>query len=121
KLIAKDYGLKYSALIELLYFHPVKHTPIDPMHNLFFGTAKHCRLPLKIESGFSGFSADQWRNWTMSYCKRNIKVGKTYVSSYMSMLPSMLCALHIRKCLPADVAHNAAINAVRIIKLMPAG
>ena len=25
------------------------------------------RLPLKIGSGFSGFTADQWRNWTMSY------------------------------------------------------
>ena len=25
------------------------------------------RLPLKIGSGFSGFTADQWRNWTISY------------------------------------------------------
>lgn len=25
------------------------------------------RLPLKIGSGFSGFSADQWRNWTVLY------------------------------------------------------
>ena len=71
---------------------------IDPMHNLFVGTAKRCmelwtknvlskqdieiieermprlqapysigRLPLKIGSGFSGFTADQWRNWTIYY------------------------------------------------------
>lgn len=25
------------------------------------------RLPLKIGSCFSGFTADQWRNWTISY------------------------------------------------------
>ena len=25
------------------------------------------RLPLKIGSGFSGFSADQWKNWTLCY------------------------------------------------------
>ena len=24
-------------------------------------------LPLKIGSGFPGFTADQWRNWTISY------------------------------------------------------
>ena len=67
------------------------------MHNLFMGTATYClelciknnilshdvlkierkrhtslhhtvgRLPLKISSGFSGFTADQWKNWTVSY------------------------------------------------------
>ena len=25
------------------------------------------RLPLKISTGFSGFSADQWRNWTICF------------------------------------------------------
>ena len=25
------------------------------------------RLPTKISSGFAGFSADQWRNWTLIY------------------------------------------------------
>ena len=25
------------------------------------------RLPLKIGSGFPGFSADQWKNWTLCY------------------------------------------------------
>ena len=31
-----------SKLIELPYFNPIKYTVIDPMHNLFLGTAKHC-------------------------------------------------------------------------------
>ena len=42
KAIQKKYGLRYSALIELPYFDPIRHTVIDPMHNLFLGTAKHC-------------------------------------------------------------------------------
>ena len=25
------------------------------------------RLPLKIGTGFSGFTADQWRNWTVGF------------------------------------------------------
>ena len=99
KSIEKDHDLKYSTLIDLPYFNPIRFTVIDPMHNLFLGTSKHCmevwtknnilkkqdlviieermshmqapysigRLPLKIGSGFSGFTADQWRNWTISY------------------------------------------------------
>ena len=99
KAIEREYGLRYSALVELPYFNPIRHTAIDPMQNLFLGTAKHCmelwtrnniiskqdmeiieermshlfaphsigRLPLKIGSGFSGFSADQWKNWTLCY------------------------------------------------------
>ena len=68
---------------------------IDPMHNVLLGTAHHNvsvwktlglldlkkvqervdafvtpsdgRIPLKIQSGFSLFTADQWRNWTLLY------------------------------------------------------
>ena len=99
KNIEKNYGIRYSVLIELPYFNPVRYAVIDPMHNLFLDTAKHCmqywinhdilskdnlnlveqrvsslvaprsvgRLPAKITSGFAGFSADQWRNWTISF------------------------------------------------------
>ena len=99
KNIEKNYGIRYSVSIELPYFNPVRFAVIDPMHNLFLGTAKHCmqywinhdilskddlnlveqrvsflvaprsvgRLPAKITSGFAGFSADQWRNWTISF------------------------------------------------------
>ena len=33
-------GVKYSALLELSYFNPIRFNIIDPMHNLFLGTAK---------------------------------------------------------------------------------
>lgn len=92
-------GCRYSVLLELPYFDPVRMLPIDPMHNLFLGTGKHMisiwlehgllttkefkiiqesvdrmvvpsdvgRIPLKIASGFSGFKADQFKNWINIY------------------------------------------------------
>jgi hypothetical protein len=35
-------GCRYSVLLELPYFHPIEMLLIDPMHNLFLGTTKHC-------------------------------------------------------------------------------
>jgi len=35
------YGVRYSVLLELPYFDPVRYTVIDIMHNMFLGTAKH--------------------------------------------------------------------------------
>ena len=35
------YGVRYSILLALPYFDPVKLTVVDPMHNLFIGTGKH--------------------------------------------------------------------------------
>ena len=39
--LARKYGVYYSCLLQLEYFDTVKFTAIDPMHNLFLGTAKH--------------------------------------------------------------------------------
>ena len=39
--LATKYGVYYSCLLQLEYFDAVKFTAIDPMHNLFLGTAKH--------------------------------------------------------------------------------
>ena len=36
-----EFGCRYSSLLKLTYFDPVKMVLIDPMHNLFLGTAKH--------------------------------------------------------------------------------
>lgn len=41
KLIEKEHGLRYSVMIELPYFNPIRHSVVDPMHNLYLGTAKH--------------------------------------------------------------------------------
>ena len=48
KSIEKDHGLKYSTLIDLPYFNPIRFMVIDPMHNLFLGTSKHC---MEVYSG----------------------------------------------------------------------
>ena len=36
------YGLRYSVLLDLMYFDPIKFVSIDVMHNLYLGSAKHC-------------------------------------------------------------------------------
>ena len=93
-------GCKYSVLLKLPYFDVPRMLIIDPMHNLFLGSAKYFfknilvgkkiisetdfvviqeridnpivppdigRIPHKILSGFSSFTADQWKNWVMYY------------------------------------------------------
>ena len=93
-------GCRYSILLKLPYFDPVRMLIVDPMHNLFLGSAKHfmksillgkdvvshsefgiiqqrvdsivtpCdigRIPNKIRSGFSSFTADQWKNWVIYF------------------------------------------------------
>ena len=87
-------------VLELQYFDPVRMVVIDPMHNLFLGSAKHVmkdlwlgndiltksnllnmqrrvdefhvppdcgRIPRKLESNFSGFTANQYNNWVVLY------------------------------------------------------
>ncbi len=97
--IESKVGLRYSELLRLPYFNIVRCHMIDPMHNLFLGTAKHVttlwkgngimcesefikiqekidsvlvparigRLPGKIASAFSGFTAEQWMLWVIVY------------------------------------------------------
>ena len=97
--LATKYGVYYSSLLQLEYFNAVKFTAIDPMHNLFLGTAKHVfklwiktnlmtkrnlkvleekihsmdvgtgigRLPHRIASNYGGYTASQWKNWTLIY------------------------------------------------------
>lgn len=85
-------GCRYSVLLELSYFDPTRMVVVDPMHNLFLGTTKHIlketpadihsiqevidrihvpmdigRIPRKIETGFSGCTADQYKNWVTLY------------------------------------------------------
>ena len=35
-----QFGLRYSVLLEIPYFDPIRFTIFDPMHNLFLGTGK---------------------------------------------------------------------------------
>ena len=94
------YGCRYSSLLKLEYFDPVRMVVVDPMHNLFLGSAKHLmkvlwskhdiiseamllqmqdvtnsfhvptdcgRIPRKLETNFSGFTAAQFKNWVTLY------------------------------------------------------
>ena len=94
------YGCRYSVLLSLPYFNPIRMLAIDPMHTLFLCVAKHFlskvlisknlllashfnliqnrvdrirvpaglgRIPTKIESGFSAFTANQFKNWVLYY------------------------------------------------------
>ena len=38
--LESEHGCRYSILLELPYFDPVRMLLIDPMHNLFLGTGK---------------------------------------------------------------------------------
>ena len=99
KDILKEYGAKYSKLLELPHLNLVRNHIIDPMHNMFLGIAKHTtktwkeygilnmtsykaiqervdmvnppskigRIPRKIESGFTSFTADEWKHWILFY------------------------------------------------------
>lgn len=92
-------GCRYSVLLKLPYFDAPRMLIIDPMHNLFLGSAKHFlkllligsnisesqfdviqqrvdsvivppdigRIPHKIHTGFSSFTADQWKNWVYTF------------------------------------------------------
>lgn len=44
-------GCRYSVLIDLPYFDPVRMTIIDGMHNLFLGSAKHFTKDILIGTG----------------------------------------------------------------------
>ena len=49
KRLESQYGCRYSVLLDLPYFDPVRMTIIDPMHNLFLGTAKHAVKDILIK------------------------------------------------------------------------
>ncbi|GBC36078.2 hypothetical protein GLOIN_2v1775288 [Rhizophagus irregularis DAOM 181602=DAOM 197198] len=72
KRFVKETGVRWSKLLRLLYFDPIRFITVDPMHCLFLGIAKWImdefqipsdlgRIPGKIHSGegFTNFTADQ--------------------------------------------------------------
>lgn len=123
KNVETERGVRYSILLELPYWNPIRFSVVDPMHNLFLGTAKHVmkvwinkncitkqhfkeiecivskistprnvgRLPLKIASGFSGFTADQWKNWITVFSPvalKHILISKNFVAGYCLCKPA---------------------------------
>lgn len=105
--LESELGCRFSPLLLLLYFNVIVMNIIDPMHNLFLGTAKKMlfkwidlnlitkqdmleiqkkldafkvpsdvgRILYKFASNCSGFTADQWKTWTLVfsiYCLKGI-------------------------------------------------
>ena len=100
--LEQKYGTRFTELMRLPYFDCVRFHIIDPMHNLFTGTAKHVlkniwmdadkplldknnllkiqekvdkipvpadvgRTPKKIQNSYGGFTADQWKSFTILF------------------------------------------------------
>ena len=98
----QQYGSRFTELMSLPYFDCIRFHIIDPMHNLFTGTAKHVmkniwldpenpiidkatlldiqkkidkvkvpstigRMPRKIQNCYGGFTADQWKTFTILF------------------------------------------------------
>ena len=49
--LESKYGCRYSKRLDLCYFDPIRMTIIDPMHNLYLGSAKHVLKRIWIEQG----------------------------------------------------------------------
>lgn len=104
--LESESGFRYTVLLRLPYFDTSRMLAIDPMHNLFLGSAKHVlkhiwidkgiistesyeliqnhidlckvpsdigRIPHKIFSGFSSFTADQFKNWILYFFYNRIE------------------------------------------------
>ena len=41
--LESEFGCRYSVLLQLPYFDPIRMLIIDPMHNIFLGSAKHMK------------------------------------------------------------------------------
>ena len=41
--LESEFGCRYSVLLQLPYFDPICMLIIDPMHNIFLGSAKHMK------------------------------------------------------------------------------
>ena len=53
----REYGCRYSCLLQLPYFDPVRMLILDPMHNMYLGTAKYIINRIWIKNGILSNSA----------------------------------------------------------------
>ena len=141
KKFSAKFGVRFSNLLNIPYFNPVKCHVIDPMHNLLLGTSKHMlevwvklelltknsfdaiekaasllscpndigRLPLKIGSSFSGFTADQWKMWTLAYSAVVLKgiIPDNHLRIWLLFVRActILCSIMLKRS-DLEVAHS---------------
>ena len=67
--LESENGCRYSSLLKLSYFDPVRMVIIDPMHNLFIGSAKHVMKDLWLQNNILTESTLlQMQELTDSFC-----------------------------------------------------
>jgi len=59
KTIERESGCRYSVLLELPYFDPIRMCIVDPMHNLLLGTARHM---MSVWSDLGLLSEDKFKD-----------------------------------------------------------
>jgi hypothetical protein len=69
-----QYGVRYSELLRLPYFDCIRFTVVDPMHNLFLGTAKHVMETWMDESILSSADLQKFRKRSTLFLFRQILV-----------------------------------------------
>ena len=128
KDIERNFGIRYSPLIHLPYYDPIRFLAIDPMHMLYLRISKYVlkmwlslnilsdrmmltiqhrvdsfvtptslKLGNKIASGFSHFSADQWKNWTLYYSLFGLKglIPYNHYNCWHLYVCTILCTVKI--------------------------
>ncbi|CAC5359646.1 unnamed protein product [Mytilus coruscus] len=89
--LESKHGVRYTELLRLPYFNAISSFVVDPMHNLFQGTAKYMfktiwkdkltgqdlqeiqdmvdnvTVPASFGRILSSFTSEQWKNWTLHF------------------------------------------------------
>ena len=89
KKMVMHLGSRFTEFFHHPYYNTIQYAIIDPLHNLYLGTAKRLHhhwieigllrvdnfntptsfghIPRNTQSGFSNMTADEWKNWTIVY------------------------------------------------------
>ncbi|GBC14554.2 hypothetical protein GLOIN_2v1775288 [Rhizophagus irregularis DAOM 181602=DAOM 197198] len=131
KCFVKETGVRWSELLRLSYFDPIRFITVDPMHCLFLGIAKWImdefqipsdlgRIPGKIHSGegFTNFTADQWRIFftiysTVSLWEHLSDVNRRILNHFVRV-----CSILVNRILESNLVDEAHRSLIEIVKLI---
>ena len=119
----REFGCRYSSLLQLPYFDPVRMLIIDPMHNLYLGTAKDIFSQIWVGRGMID---------SASVTKINEKILALIIPptvrfshlpacmQYPSSLTAEQWMLTITRCIAfTELSHLNILNAGDISSLLP--